>query len=108
MAEVLVHLSLETLPSDFRMVQIKIPDKLRVQLLSINELQKDWNTFLPSVQTQQIGNHFIQKNKKLVLKVPSAVVKGDFNYLINPKHPDFDQIEITEISKFPFDHRMFQ
>jgi len=29
MAEVLVHLSLETLPSDFQMIQMNIPDKIK-------------------------------------------------------------------------------
>lgn len=108
MAEVLVHLSLEILPSDFQMVQIEIPASATIETLSIRQLQEDWNSFPHSFQTQKIGDAFIQENKKLILRVPSAVVKGDHNYLINPKHPDFNKIEITDISKFPFDHRIFK
>ena len=108
MAEVLVHLSLETLPSDFQMIQIEIPDSIKIESLSIRQLQTNWNSFPASVVTQQLGDAFIENNKNLVLKVPSAVVKGDYNYLINPKHPKFNQIKITEISDFPFDHRIFK
>ncbi|PKO97888.1 MAG: RES superfamily protein, partial [Bacteroidetes bacterium HGW-Bacteroidetes-9] len=42
------------------------------------------------------------------LKVPSSVVNGDFNYLINPYHADFNMIEISEISDFAIDRRMFK
>lgn len=108
MAEVLVHLSLDTLPSDFQMIQIEIPDSIHIESLSIKQLQKEWNSFPSSIQTQKIGDTFIQDNKMLVLKVPSAVVKGDHNYLINPNHLDFYKVEITNISKFPFDHRIFK
>jgi RES domain-containing protein len=39
----------------------------------------------------------------LVLKVPSAVVPGDFNYLINPKHKNFNKIKIKNKEPFSFD-----
>jgi RES domain-containing protein len=43
-----------------------------------------------------------------VLKVPSAVVKGDFNYLINPFHPDATKISVSSQEDFPFDKRIFK
>lgn len=41
------------------------------------------------------------------MKVPSAVVQGDFNYLINPQHPDFKKVKIIKKEKFSFDQRLF-
>jgi RES domain-containing protein len=40
-------------------------------------------------------------------RVPSAVVKGDFNYLLNPNHVDFKTIKIQKVSDFLFDNRLF-
>lgn len=107
MAEVLVHLSLATLPNDFVMLTIEIPDGILVEILDLEKLDIDWNVFPNSFQTPFFGDDFVKRNEACVLKVPSAVVKGDFNFLLNPFHPDFSKIKITEQVDFPFDKRIF-
>ena len=57
---------------------------------------------------QELDSAGYKSNEACVLKVPSAVVKGDFNYLINPYHADFKKIKIKEVTDFPFDRRMFE
>ena len=42
------------------------------------------------------------------MKVPSAVVAGDFNYLINPMHRDVHKIQVKPIESFTFDQRLFE
>jgi RES domain-containing protein len=71
-------------------------------------LNVDWNVFPNTFETPILGDDFIKKEEACVLKVPSAVVKGDFNYLINPLHLDFYKIKITEQVDFPFDKRIFK
>lgn len=107
MAEVSVHLSLITLPKDFVMLEINIPKSIAIQNLNNKDLPEIWNDFPHTNTTQKIGDSFIYSNKKCALKVPSAVVKGDFNYLINPHHKDFKKIKIVNFYKFPFDRRLF-
>jgi len=41
-----------------------------------------------------------------VLKLPSAVVPSEFNYLLNPAHPDFGAIRIGEPQVFKADPRL--
>jgi RES domain-containing protein len=108
MAEVVVHLSLATLPSDFVMVTISIPDSLEVLEVKMTDLQTDWNVFPSSFHTAVLGDRFIQQNDFPLLKVPSAVVQGDYNFLINPFHQDFKQIQIIDQVDFPFDKRIFK
>ena len=108
MAEVVVHLSLATLPSDFVMLTISIPDTIEISEVKMADLQSDWNVFPSSFHTAVIGDRFIQQNDFAILKAPSAVVKGDFNFLINPFHQDFKQIQITDQIDFPFDKRIFK
>ena len=50
----------------------------------------------------------LKENKFLVMKVPSATVQGEFNYLINPRHKNFNQIKIVKIENFNFDERLFK
>ncbi|MGL5111021.1 MAG: RES family NAD+ phosphorylase, partial [Flavobacterium sp.] len=108
MAEVAVHLSVATLPSDFVMLTLHIPDTMTISEIKVLDLQSDWNVFPSSFQTAGIGDRFIQQNDFAILKVPSAVVKGDYNFLIHPLHPDFKQIKIIEQVDFPFDKRIFK
>jgi len=108
MAEVAVHFTLATLPSDYMIVTIFIPDNISIQKFNNAYLPTNWNTFpLPST-TQKIGDQFIVDNKFCVLQIPSAVTQGDYNLLINPNHPDFNRIKIVAADKFPFDKRIFK
>jgi len=108
MAEVAVHFTLATLPSDYMIITIFIPDNISIQKLNNADLPTNWNTFPHPSTTQTIGDQFITDNKFCVLQIPSAVTQGDFNLLINPNHPDFKRIKIIAIEKYPFDNRIFK
>lgn len=108
MAEVAVHLSLLSLPGDYMMITLDIPDTVQVKELDVDLLDFDWKGFPHSPKTQELGDMFVRNAANCVLKVPSAVVKGDFNFLLNPYHPDMDKIKIVDVAPFPFDRRLFQ
>ena len=108
MAEVAVHLTLATMPSGYCMLTVDVPKEIKISVLDLTELEPDWNSFPESFSTQKIGDMFIKNNEFCILKVPSAVVKGDFNYLINPHHSDFKKIKILSHDDFPFDKRLFK
>lgn len=107
-AEIAVHSPLGIVPSDYVLITLNIPNNIEILELDINILQNNWKSFPHSHSTQVIGDEFITDNQKLVMKVPSVVVSGDNNYLINPYHIDFKHVEILNISDFEFDSRMFK
>jgi RES domain-containing protein len=107
MAEIAVHTPLGCLPVDYFMVEIGIPSDTFIIEVFNNELPHNWQSFANRNNTQFIGDNFIKENKFLVLKVPSAVVPGDFNYLINPAHREKDNISILKKEVFRFDQRLF-
>ena len=108
MAEVAVHFTLATLPIDYMMTTIFIPDDIPLQRLILTDLPKDWNAFPHPQNTQTIGDTFINNNKYCILEIPSAVTQGDFNIVINPHHIDLTRIKILSNEKFPFDKRIFK
>jgi len=106
--EVAVHVALKLVPKDYYLTTIEIPDEL-IKSYPENKLNgKDWKTHPPSEFTQKEGDNFIKKNKSLVLKVPSAIVHGDYNYLINPVHKDIESVKILSNEPFTFDERLFK
>lgn len=108
MAEVAVHFTLATLPADYVMLTVFIPDNLSIQKLHPSKLPPDWNAFPHVAATQLIGDRFVRENKYALLQVPSVVTQGDYNILINPHHPEFKKIGIIETVAFPFDGRIFE
>jgi RES domain-containing protein len=105
--EIAVHTPLGNIPLDYHLVAIEIPNEVKIKVLTVADLPDDWKSLPHSHSTQKIGDEFISVEKQLVLKVPSVVVQGEFNYLINPSHKDFKKIKIKSIEPFNFDERLF-
>ncbi|WP_420571894.1 RES family NAD+ phosphorylase [Kordia sp.] len=104
--EVVMHLDItEDLPNDRILVHINIPDEVHVH--EIKKLPKNWNTFPYNSKTQEIFTKFVAENNYAVLKVPSAIVRDEFNYILNPIHIDFHKIQVVKIQKFAFDSRLY-
>ena len=104
-AEVAVHLPFGLVPKDYFIVTLDIPDKITVSTLKEKDLPPHWRDYPHGDTTQKMGDAFVAAGKALVLRVPSAVVPGDFNYLLNPAHPDMKEVSITAMEPFAFDTR---
>ena len=107
-AEVAVHLTLATLPDDYVMTTIEIPDSVKLQRIGDTQLPENWNSFPHPASTQAIGDKFVSENQFCVLEIPTVVTRGDHNLLINPHHMDFSKVKIVRIEIFPFDKRIFK
>jgi len=58
--------------------------------------------------SQRFGDEWIAQQRSAVLRVPSVAVDSlEFNYLLNPAHPDFRHVTHTPPIRFPFDDRFF-
>ncbi len=107
-AEIAVHTPMGLMPKDYYLVTIELPEIPKLYQINPQDLPVGWRKFPHAQETQKLGDDFILKMEALYLKVPSAVVPGDFNILINPHHVDFKQVQILEIEKFDFDERLFK
>ena len=55
------------------------------------------------------GDHdddWISRGSSVVLRVPSAVIENENNYLINPAHTDFKKLVIGSMEAFKLDPRL--
>ena len=106
--EIAVHSPLGNIPADYYLVTIEIPDSASILELKPIDLPKDWKALPHSNSTQLIGDKFLADGKFLVLKVPSVVVQGDFNYLLNPSHKLMSKVKIINTELFEFGERLFK
>jgi RES domain-containing protein len=65
-----------------------------------------WRQFPHSTECQAFGADWAQSLRTAALRVPSAVVPGEFNYLLNPAHPDFKHVKVSAAEPFNFDARL--
>lgn len=69
---------------------------------------KGWDSLPATHEAKSYGTHWINRQSSAVLKVPSAVIPNEFNYLLNPHHPDFKRIAINPAIPFSLDSRMWK
>ena len=105
-SEIAVHLPMGILPEDFMLITIDIPAN-SIYSLPEKEIPADWKSIPPSQSTRSIGDQFIRKQKFLALKVPSMIVKGEYNFLLNPNHPAMNKVKNLSVEPFEFDSRLF-
>lgn len=60
-----------------------------VEEVALDQLPRNFGPATPFAITQDIGDPWLEARKFVALKVPSAIVPVEFNYLLNPLHPDF-------------------
>ncbi|GJM62673.1 type II toxin-antitoxin system Res/ParT family toxin [Persicobacter diffluens] len=107
MLEVAVHLDLsQELPSDRCFVSIEIPEEVEILRLSREDLPPLWDAKPPSRESQSIGDAFIRSKAAAVLRVPSSIVPMEYNYLINPHHPDAAKIKVIQKERLVIDERL--
>ena len=106
--EILCHVPMQLMPSNYGIITIEIPDDISIKNLNIKELPINWNTYPAPIKLSKIGNDWIKQNSSLLLKVPSVIVENEYNYLINPLHQDFNKIKIIAESNFDLDKRIIK
>lgn len=103
--EISVNSKLNMVPVYYVIIKYYIPDE--VKEISFDALPYDWQKYPHSSSTKNIGDRFVKEGKHLTLKVPSAAVPGEFNFLINPSHKDFSQVKVIDTEPYKFDKRLF-
>ena len=105
--EIAVNTPLSNIPTGFSLITFQIPEAV-ISLVEESILPANWNALPYSPFTISLGDLFIAEQKSLILKVPSAIIAGDFNFLINPLHADIGKVKIISVEDFRFDGRLFR
>jgi RES domain-containing protein len=63
-------------------------------------------TYPYSPSTQGFGSEWAGSQRSVALRVPSAVVPGEFNFIVNPAHPGFDRLKVAATESFALDPRL--
>jgi len=106
MLESLVHFG-GRIVGDYCQLALEFPDELAT-VLDPKTLPGNWRESPAPDALKTFGNSFINEGKSAVLQVPSVLVPNESNFLLNPKHADFNKIRLLVKSKIRFDERLFK
>jgi RES domain-containing protein len=83
-----------------------IPSNVRVHAVAMKKLPDNWYAADAPSELQQIGEEWLERGETAVLKVPSAIVVEEWNYLLNPLHAAFKKLRFDVPTSFSFDRRV--
>lgn len=106
--ELIVHKGAVVPSESYKVMVISIADDDHLyRQIQINDLPKNWRTFAAYSILQRIGSDWLNSLETLVLKVPSAVIPFEYNYIINTEHPAFAaHVQLVRTEDYFWDSRL--
>jgi RES domain-containing protein len=101
----LVHLESYEILLSYLFFEVVLKDS-QVTGLPANGLSSDWMVYPAPPSTKAVGDAWLASGTSVALRVPSVIVPDESNYLLNPRHPDFNALDFRPPSPFAFDPRL--
>lgn len=102
--ETLVHLA-PHLSLRYKVFRVEFDEAL-LERLPAGAVPADWREEPPPGSTKAVGDRWVREARSAVLGVPSVLIPDEWNFLLNPAHPDFRRIRIGAPADFAFDPRL--
>ena len=103
--EMLVHLDSSEQLDQYVTFGVDVEESL-IRGVEASKLPRDWRADPPPPELKAIGDEWLAAGSSVVLRVPSVLVAGESNFLINPRHHDLSRLRIGEPLPFRFDPRL--
>ena len=103
--EVFVHTESNKIP--LIAIRAILPEDIAIETVSLDSLPIDWQQEAAYPILQNIGKQWLMSRRTSVLKVPSAIIPIEFNYILNPQYPGF-KLFLNPPMEFKFDERMWK
>lgn len=106
--ELFVHLGRHDTKVSLVSAQATIPDSIEIEDVDRATLPSNWNESPPVSATAALGTQWLVEKRTAVLRVPSAIIPGEFDYLLNPNHPEFQHFSFSNTETFLLDPRLWK
>ena len=108
--ELVVHRASIQPLMDYRVMVISVADDDHLyKQIQKADLPSYWRQMLAYTALQQVGSEWYRSMEHLVLKVPSAVIEQEYNYLLNTAHPEFGKhVKLVRTEDYFWDSRLLQ
>ena len=99
-----VNTRIHDLPGLLSVITYNIPES--IHQLRVTDLPANWDNPIVTDKTRDFGTNLLNESNAVAIQIPSVVIPQEFNFLINPRHPEMKKVTIADISPFSFDVRL--
>jgi RES domain-containing protein len=103
--EMLVHLDSSDLLQKYVLIGVEFDESL-IKPVELSALPRNWRSDPAPPEIRSIGDDWVRAGSSAVLKIPSALVPGENNFLLNPEHQGFPRLRFGRPLAFRFDPRL--
>lgn len=104
--ELLVHAQKLSALSNLSILTLEIPAKIKIDdIYKLTKLPQNWQKYTSHPELQDTVSKWIESDG-FILKVPSAIIKEESNYLINPRHKNMNMLKVVKTEDFILDERL--
>jgi RES domain-containing protein len=103
--EMLVHIEQPDLLQDYVLIGVTINEAF-IETLDQTQLPHNWRFAVQSLALRALGDKWAAGQSSAALRVPSALVPMENNFMLNPAHADFQKLVIGDPVDFAFDERL--
>ncbi|MEQ9426760.1 MAG: RES family NAD+ phosphorylase [Cyclobacteriaceae bacterium] len=96
-AELSRHMNLETIPDDYRVYEIAIPDE---KYPLIDPLPPNWDSDPIDYLSKESGDNLLNNTNLLGFQVPSVCDRNSFNYILNPNSKHYKKVKVKRSYAF--------
>jgi RES domain-containing protein len=106
--EVFVHMEVEDVATMLAWIRVGVPIEVKIEYLEVAQLPPDWRSIPAPAVLATMGDRWFRLGSTAILAVPSVVIPIEYNYLINPSHPDFIKLMVESPQAFELDPRLWK
>ena len=106
--EVFVHMEIEDVAMMLAWIRVDVPPEVKIEYLEVIQLPPDWRHIPAPAVLATMGDDWFKSASTAILAVPSVVIPMEYNYLINPSHPDFMKLAVESPQPFELDPRLWK
>lgn len=104
--EMVAHRNSRMKKLDYRLLRISLPSDKKYYAEVKALLPDDWRSLKHYSLLQNLGSDWYRGKSRLILKVPSVLIPGEYNFVINTNHADFPKVRIAANDPFIWDQRL--
>lgn len=104
--EYLVHIDPGDAPADLVALPVEVPADASIEEVALSALPDGWFAVPDHPACVTRGDSWAAARRSLLLRVPSAIIPAESNYLLNPRHPDAGGVRVARAERFSFDPRL--
>ncbi len=106
--EVFVHMEIEDVATMLAYIRVDVPTEVKIEYLEVAQLPPDWRNIPAPTVLATMGDNWFLLGSTAILAVPSVVIPIEYNYLINPSHPDLVKLMVQPPQPFELDPRLWK